>query len=408
MVNSRVVARQRPAWSWFGSPGVRALGVPGARGYGVPAGARTGNLGVPSGGRSRAPGLGDVAPTTGARTFAALGGDLRGFGLNVPTPQTHAGRLANKAVARLMWARKPVKLRWHSPTGAEPFAWRIYAAPRARQNVLDVLRDVINEVGQGSVSTRVYQDTREGIYPDEAWYVELLPPELQEPQPGDRALGHRSAAGSAMGMPAALSWAPMRDRDFGPREWRAAGRPSIPGYAGDVAPEPAADPDPAPGPRPGGAPSSPDVLGPGGEVRRVVREIAQTMRTDGEAAGMARAERLGPRFIAGARAWVAARALTEEQLAERAAAVRARLTRARLAHPGCPSCRADEMVLLFFAERLAELRAAKATGRTPAQAVADHPDVPTTQVPRWVPYSMLALAIIGAVSALSSSSRAVA
>lgn len=401
MVNSRVVARQRPAWSWFDGPGP---------GLGVPASARTGGMGVP-GGRSR-PGFGDVGRpspvNTGRRTFAALGGDLGGFGLNVPPPQTHAGRLANKAVARLMWARKPVKIRWHSPTGQEPYAWRIYAAPRARQNVLDVLRDVVSEAGQGSVSIRVHQDTREGVYPDEAWYVELLPPELQQAEDGDRSLpaGQQLAGGSGLGMPAAYAWAPKRDRDFGPRQWRAAGRPSVPGYAGDVALGPAATP---PVPEAGREPLPPEALGPVGGGRRVVREIVDTLRTRGEQAGLERARRLGPRFVAGVRAWVRVRASTEEQLASEVAHLRARIVRHRGQHPGgCATCEGDEVVLYFLLERLAEVRDAKRHGHTPAQAVADRPEVPRTSVPRWVPFTMLALAVLSAVSAVGAASTATA
>lgn len=393
MVNSRVVARQRPAWSWFD-------------GLGVPASARTGGMGVP-GGRSRPAGFGAMGrPTpvnTGRRTFAALGGDLAGFGVNVPPPQTHAGRLANKAVARLMWARKPVKIRWHSPTGQEPYAWRIYAAPRARQNVLDVLRDVVAEAGQGSVSIRVHQDTREGVYPDEAWFVELLPPELQEPEQGDRPLpAGATAGGSGLGMPAAYAWAPKRDRDFGPRQWRAAGRPSVPGYAGDVALGPAATP---PVPEAGREPLPVEALGPAGGARRVVREIVETLRTRGEQAGLERAARLGPRFVAGVRAWVRVRASTEEQLAAEVAQLRARIIRHRGQHPGgCGTCETDEVILFFLLERLAEVRDAKRNGHTPGQAVADRPEVPKTSVPRWVPFTMLALAMLSAVSAVSAAS----
>lgn len=326
---------------------------------------------------------------TRLRTFAALGGDLHGFGINVPTPQTHAGRVANKAVARLMWAKKPIKIRWHSPTGQEPFAWRIYAAPRARQNVLDVLRDVIGEVGQGNVSVQVHQDTTPGVYPDEAWYVELLPAELQAPQ-GDVPLQTRGN----LGMPAALSWAPKRFSDFGPRRWRSAGRPSVPGY-GDAAIEPAPPAPPTAGTRTTG-PDPADTA-----ERRAIRGIIHAFRMRGEAAGTARADRLGARFAAGARAWVAHRADTEEQLATAVASVRARLVRHRAQHAGgCVSCEKDEIVLAFLGERLEELRAAKRGSHTPGQAVADRAEVPTVAIPRWVTYSMLAIAVLSAVTAL--------
>lgn len=346
----------------------------------------------------------------GQRTGAALEGDLRGFGINVPVPTTHAGRLANKTAARLMWARKPIRLRWVSPTGQEPFAWRIYAAPSARQNVLDVLRDVVSEVGQGTVQIQVQHDTRPGIMADEAWYVELLPPQLVPPPEGDRPLTGGNAPGPAryrtsapapaapaddgaeMGGPSWQGYAPKRWSSYGPRAWRTNGAPVAGGYADGALQEP----------EPTGPARASNSL-----EQQALQTIVATLRTKGEAAGLERAAKVGPRYVAAARAWIAARASPEDTLASEIAAYRARIARHRQQHPnGCETCIVDRLVIAILEIRLDEVREAKRKGETPSQAVADKPEVVVVRVPRWVSYSVAFLAVLGLVRSFAPPRRA--
>lgn len=389
-VNQRVIASTRPAWSVFDGPG-RSRSVRAAPGLPAAIAPR------------------DVAGfgNTRGRTHAALGGDLRGFGLNVPVPTTHAGRLANKVVARLMWSKQPVKLRWRSPTGEEPLVWCIYAAPRARENVLFVLRQVIGDVGQGDVQIRVHH-APEAMYAEDQWYVELTPGQLVR---ADSAIDTTAAPadspeGADMGTPAWTGWAPKRNQDFGPRKWRAEGRPVSP-YNGDVQlPSPASRQPEVPGP--GAPPSSRPSLGPEREAERsAVYAIIATFRDRGEKFGLERAERVGPRYLAGARAWVAFRSAPEDVLAREIAGLRARIFQHRQQHPnGCATCATDRVVLVFLNERLDEVRQAVRRGETPAQAVADRAEVPVVRVPTWVGYSMFALALLGAIGGLRSSQPA--
>lgn len=401
LVNGWVQPGQRPAWSYMGGLGIPSprpgLGVPGAGArsrLGVPgAGARS-RLGVPGAGAR--PALGDARPrfddvpiiqvaapvprsNTRDMTSRALAGDLAGFGVNVPPPKTHAGRLANKVAARLMWARRPIAIRWTSPTGQEPFEWRIYAPPRARDGVLQVARDVVREIGQGDVTIRIEQDPRPGLAPDRTWWVAFLPAALAPPPVQDEP------SGQALGNAARTALTPLRYPDFGPTAWRTSGEPLVPGY-GDTSLH-----DQAP------------AIAPTAAELAVVRRLISVFRSRGEAAALEDARRVGPRFFRGAHAWTRYRAAPEPVLAQAVAELRASMAAHASKHAlATPDAAGARIELAFLDERLAEVRQSATKNHTPPQAVIDRPDVPKVGVPRWVSFSLLALALLSATAAVGS------
>jgi hypothetical protein len=155
------------------------------------------------------------------RTAAALSDDLGAFGLNVPVPRSHAGRLANATGARLMWARAQIKIRWESDNGKPPYRWRIYAPPQERGKVLQVARDVVADKGQGDVEIRAHINDA-GLHPEDRWYLEFSTA-LPAPQGEDMGAAHA----------AALAWGPSRWSSYGPPSYRGGHRPG-PEFAGVV------------------------------------------------------------------------------------------------------------------------------------------------------------------------------
>lgn len=128
----------------------------------------------------------------------------------------------------------------------------------------------------------------------------------------------------------------------------------------------------------------------GDDVGRVIG----VLRDSGVNAGLLEARRLGQGWLDAARAYVAARAWTEEHLAADVARLRASV--ARGAH-------AAVLPLKFLEHRLQEVRAARAKASTPPQAVADLPEVPRHSPPEWLPYAGLAIAALGLVLSLRRS-----
>jgi len=123
--------------------------------------------------------------------------------------------------------------------------------------------------------------------------------------------------------------------------------------------------------------------------------IATAFAERGEAAGMREANRRG--LTDAARVYLKIRAETEEELAARMARIRARLVRN-------PSL-GDKLAEAFVRARLDEVREAGGKGHTPPQAVADLPEVPRKQIPRWVPVAGLVLAIVSFVVSVGSAAR---
>lgn len=128
-----------------------------------------------------------------------------------------------------------------------------------------------------------------------------------------------------------------------------------------------------------------------------VKAVTRAFREKGMRAGMAEARARG--VEPGAKLYVATRADTEERLAVRVARLRAETLR-RGASP------VSRQLLAFAEARLAEVRAAVKNGATPPQAVADKPDVPRTEVPRWLSYGAFALSAIALLGAARRSRRA--
>jgi hypothetical protein len=115
-----------------------------------------------------------------------------------------------------------------------------------------------------------------------------------------------------------------------------------------------------------------------------VDAVVDVFRHKGAKAGLFEAHERG--ILDGARIYMQMRAATEEDLAVRVAALRAEQVRR-------PTPR-NAVAIRFLEARLAEVRDAQKQGHTPAQAVADLPDVPRKQVPRWIPFVALGLSVI--------------
>lgn len=126
-----------------------------------------------------------------------------------------------------------------------------------------------------------------------------------------------------------------------------------------------------------------------------VRRVTGAFRVQGRAAGLrlARARGLEP----GAGLYFDVRADSEERLAARLADLRSQMARARSPNGALAQQAA------FVQARLEEVRSAVAKGQTPPPAIADHPEVPRREIPRWVPVVGLALSVLALVSSLGSS-----
>ena len=123
----------------------------------------------------------------------------------------------------------------------------------------------------------------------------------------------------------------------------------------------------------------------------LVASVTHSFREHGTRAGMQEARKLG--MTDGARLYVEIRAETEEQLSARLARIRADLH----ARPGND---AAMLARAFVEVRLREVRAAVKNGATPPQAVADRPEIPRSEVPRWVPYGAFAIGLIALLRSL--------
>jgi hypothetical protein len=128
-----------------------------------------------------------------------------------------------------------------------------------------------------------------------------------------------------------------------------------------------------------------------GDVAAVMKAFAE----QGTRAGLLEAKRRG--ILEAARLYVKVRGETEEELSARLATTRADLIK----HPTLTA----KLQEAFLAARLEEVQAATSKGHTPPQAVADKPEVPRRQVPRWVSYGALALSAIALVNSLVVSHR---
>lgn len=126
-----------------------------------------------------------------------------------------------------------------------------------------------------------------------------------------------------------------------------------------------------------------------------VAAVTKAFSEQGTRAGLLEAKRRG--ILEAARLYVKVRGETEEELSARLAVVRAEL----IQHPTLPA----KLREAFIAARLEEVQAATSKGHTPPQAVADKPEVPRRQVPRWVSYGALALSAIALVNSLIVSHR---
>jgi len=188
------------------------------------------------------------------------------------------------------------------------------------------------------------------------------------------------------------------------RYYAATPEPPRPGVSPAPIPAPVGPGDPLPLGMPGtvrppDAPVARDGTGagfgaPGPDAPAPVDAVVAVLRQDGEAAGLRLAGRYGPAMVEGARAYIRARAWTEEELAAEIA--RHRAARARLANPP------PDFPLEFLEKRIAEVRASRAKAQTPPQAVADKPEIARHGIPPWVSYAGLA---IGAVSLLYAITR---
>lgn len=130
-------------------------------------------------------------------------------------------------------------------------------------------------------------------------------------------------------------------------------------------------------------------------LQQDVAAVVKAFSESGTRAGLVEAKRRG--ILEAARLYVKVRGDTEEELSARLAQVRADLIK----HPTL----AAKLQEAFIAARLAEVQAATSKGHTPPQAVADKPEVPRRQVPRWVSYGALALSAIALVNSLVVSHR---
>lgn len=115
-----------------------------------------------------------------------------------------------------------------------------------------------------------------------------------------------------------------------------------------------------------------------------VDAVVDVFRKRGAKAGLVEANNRG--VLDGARLYMQVRAATEEDLAARLAALRAVQVRQ-------PTPR-NAVAIRFLDARLSEVREAQKQGHTPPQAVADLPEIPRKQVPRWIPFVALGLSVI--------------
>lgn len=125
-----------------------------------------------------------------------------------------------------------------------------------------------------------------------------------------------------------------------------------------------------------------------------VGRVIDVLRDQGVAAGLREAQRMGRPWLESARAYVDARAWTEERLAGEVARIRAAVAR---------GARSQELTLAFLERRLQEVRDARSKASTPPQAVADLPEVPRHSPPDWLPYAGLAIAVAGLLLSLRRS-----
>lgn len=122
-----------------------------------------------------------------------------------------------------------------------------------------------------------------------------------------------------------------------------------------------------------------------------VRAVVHAFREHGTDAGLREARARGT--SEGAKCYLASRADTEEMLAAKVAKKRAECVK----HP----TPVNRQCLAFLTVRLDEVRAAKKNGASAPQAVADKPEIPRTEVHRWVPYAALIVGVIALARSMS-------
>jgi hypothetical protein len=137
-----------------------------------------------------------------------------------------------------------------------------------------------------------------------------------------------------------------------------------------------------------GAWGSPDVPD---HLKADVKLVVEAFHEKGTRAGLLAAHNRG--LLDGARAYVAARADTEEELAVRLAVLRAKLAR--------ESSLAGRIREAFLEARLDEVREATARGHTPPQAVIDKPDIPRRHIPRWLVITSIAMSALALLRSMT-------
>ena len=121
-----------------------------------------------------------------------------------------------------------------------------------------------------------------------------------------------------------------------------------------------------------------------------VGSVVDVFRTKGASAGLLAAKQRG--ILEAARLYLLVRADTEEELAARLAKLRAALAVRPIL--------GDKLREAFLVARLEEVRRAVAANHTPPQAIADKPEIPRRQIPRWVPVAALVLSAIALLRSL--------
>jgi len=112
--------------------------------------------------------------------------------------------------------------------------------------------------------------------------------------------------------------------------------------------------------------------------------VTEAFASRGQNAGLREAKRRG--LHDAAKVYLKIRKESEEDLSARLARIRA----GQIKHPTLRG----KLTEAFVLSRLEQVRDAGAKGHTPAQAVADLPEVPRKSIPRWVTYTALALSIV--------------
>lgn len=150
--------------------------------------------------------------------------------------------------------------------------------------------------------------------------------------------------------------------------------------------------------RPLGEPLRPPPAPSRQQVKRwqeIVDEIVRAFSMGGYKRGFEVARSYGPVWESAAHEYVATRAYTEPQLAQRVAELRALRIRTVNVAP--------DMRLELLEARLQQVRDAGARSHTPDAAVADLPDVPRGGLPEWASWAALAIAGTGLLLSLRKS-----